>query len=40
GEWVEAGEAPDNMELLGRMVQDISFNNAKNYFEDNAHGIS
>ncbi|MNI17226.1 Uronate isomerase [compost metagenome] len=32
GEWVEAGEAPDDMELLGNMVQDISYNNAKQYF--------
>jgi len=32
GEWVENGEAPADMKLLGRMVQDICFNNAKNYF--------
>lgn len=32
GEWVEAGEAPNDIALLGKMVQDISFNNAKNYF--------
>jgi glucuronate isomerase len=32
GEWVENGEAPDDMELLGKMVKDISYNNAKNYF--------
>jgi glucuronate isomerase len=32
GEWVENGEAPYDMELLGRIVQDICFNNAKNYF--------
>jgi glucuronate isomerase len=29
---VEAGLLPDDMELLGRMVEDICFNNAKNYF--------
>lgn len=33
GSWVEQGEAPDDMELLGRMVQDISYNNALNYFK-------
>ncbi|UUZ82430.1 glucuronate isomerase [Paenibacillus sp. P26] len=32
GEWVENGEAPDDIEPLGRMVQDISYNNAKEYF--------
>lgn len=32
GEWVENGEIPNDMVLLGRMVQDICFNNAKNYF--------
>ncbi|MCX7708421.1 MAG: glucuronate isomerase [Clostridia bacterium] len=32
GNWVENGEAPDDMKLLGKMVQDISFNNARNYF--------
>ncbi|MCF7957001.1 MAG: glucuronate isomerase [Phycisphaerae bacterium] len=26
------GELPNDMNLLGKMVQDISFNNAKNYF--------
>jgi glucuronate isomerase len=29
---VESGLLPDDMELLGRMVEDICFNNAKNYF--------
>jgi glucuronate isomerase len=32
GEWVEAGEAPNDLPLLGSMLQDICFNNAKNYF--------
>lgn len=32
GEWVVAGEAPHDMELLGEMVQNISYNNAKQYF--------
>ena len=32
GEWVENGEAPQDMELLGKMVQDICFDNAKVYF--------
>ncbi|MCL1817503.1 MAG: glucuronate isomerase [Spirochaetaceae bacterium] len=30
--WVEAGEAPHDMKLLGGMVEDICYNNAKNYF--------
>ncbi|MFY0685755.1 MAG: glucuronate isomerase [Cyclobacteriaceae bacterium] len=29
---VENGELPNDMTLLGKMVQDISYNNAKNYF--------
>ncbi len=32
GEWVEGGEYPDDEETLGKIVQDISYNNAKNYF--------
>jgi glucuronate isomerase len=32
GEWVENGEAPADMELLGDMVQNISYRNAKAYF--------
>lgn len=32
GEWVENGEAPDDLELLGGMVQNISYNNAQQYF--------
>jgi len=32
GEWVEAGEAPHDIKLLGTMVQNICFTNAKNYF--------
>jgi glucuronate isomerase len=32
GSDVEAGLLPADMELLGRMVEDISFNNAKDYF--------
>jgi glucuronate isomerase len=32
GEWVENGEAPLDMELLGEMVQNISYRNAKAYF--------
>ncbi len=32
GEWVENGEAPNDLPLLGKMAQDICFNNAKNYF--------
>jgi glucuronate isomerase len=32
GDLVEAGEAPADMDLLGRMVEDISWNNAVEYF--------
>lgn len=32
GNWVENGEYPADMAALGRMVQDISYNNAKAYF--------
>lgn len=32
GTWAEDGEAPDNDELLGRLVQDICYYNAKSYF--------
>ncbi|WP_218033905.1 glucuronate isomerase [Paenibacillus koleovorans] len=33
GEWVENGEAPNDLELLGTMVQNISYTNAKEYFD-------
>jgi glucuronate isomerase len=33
GSWVEAGEAPRDMALLGGMVEDISWNNAVRYFD-------
>ncbi len=32
GEWVENGEIPNDMEVLGGIVQGISYNNAKEYF--------
>jgi glucuronate isomerase len=32
GNDVENGEIPDDMELLGQMVENICFNNARNYF--------
>ncbi|MFC5651830.1 glucuronate isomerase [Paenibacillus solisilvae] len=32
GEWVERGEAPDDEEWLGGIVQAISYRNAKDYF--------
>ena len=32
GGWVENGEYPADMDTLGKMVQDISYNNAKAYF--------
>jgi glucuronate isomerase len=33
GGWVESGQAPADMDLLGGMVQDISWNNARDYFD-------
>jgi glucuronate isomerase len=32
GEEIEAGELPDDIEWIGKVIQDICFNNAKNYF--------
>lgn len=32
GKWIENGEYPADYEFVGSMVQDICFNNAKNYF--------
>jgi glucuronate isomerase len=32
GNDVEKGEIPDDMDLVGKMVENISFNNAKDYF--------
>ncbi|MBQ4545423.1 MAG: glucuronate isomerase [Oscillospiraceae bacterium] len=32
GTWAENGEAPNDMELLGRMVRDICYTNTKEYF--------
>lgn len=32
GEWVENGEYPADIEFLGKMVQDICYNNAVDYF--------
>jgi glucuronate isomerase len=32
GEWVVRGEAPYDLELLGGIVENISYQNAKNYF--------
>ncbi|WP_405381091.1 glucuronate isomerase [Maribacter sp. LLG6340-A2] len=33
GTEIENGELPNDMEWIGKMIQDISYNNAKNYFE-------
>lgn len=33
GTWVENGELPKDTKLLGQMVEDIAFNNAKRYFK-------
>jgi glucuronate isomerase len=32
GGWIEAGEAPADFELLGGLIQDICYRNAKRYF--------
>lgn len=32
GKWVENGEAPNDMDIIGTMVKDICFYNAKEYF--------
>lgn len=32
GEWAENGEVPDDMELLGETVRNVSYRNAKAYF--------
>ena len=32
GKWIENGEYPADLEFVGSMVQDICYNNAKNYF--------
>ena len=32
GEWVENGELPNDFDFLGRIVQGICYNNAKEYF--------
>lgn len=33
GTWVEDGEFPADMDTLGKIVEDICYNNAKNYFK-------
>jgi len=33
GKWAENGEVPNDLQMLGKMVQDICYNNAKNYFK-------
>lgn len=32
GSWADAGEAPNDIDLLGKMIQEICFLNAKEYF--------
>ncbi|MBU4682091.1 glucuronate isomerase, partial [Cedecea davisae] len=32
GHWVQAGEVPQDLPLLGEMVKNICFNNARDYF--------
>ena len=33
GEWVNSGEYPYEIETLGNLVRDISYNNCKSYFK-------
>lgn len=33
GEWVENGEVPNDTEFLGEIVQGVSYDNAKEYFQ-------
>ena len=33
GDWADNGEVPNDEEMLGKIVSDISFNNAQKYFE-------
>jgi glucuronate isomerase len=33
GGWVENGEFPQDYDILGNIVQDISYRNAVNYFK-------
>jgi glucuronate isomerase len=33
GVWAENGEIPNDFELLGKLAKDVSFGNAKRYFE-------
>lgn len=41
GTWAEDGEVPDNVDLLGQAVQEISFINAQKYFNiDALNGIT
>ena len=32
GGWVENGEYPDDERMLGKIIKDISYNNAVRYF--------
>lgn len=32
GEWVEQGKYPEDLKFLSKLVEDVSFNNAKDYF--------
>ena len=33
GTWVENGEYPADMEMLGKIIRGISYENAKEYFQ-------
>jgi glucuronate isomerase len=40
GEEIEDGELPDDIEWVGKIIQDICFNNAKNYFNWKQLGVA
>jgi glucuronate isomerase len=33
GEEIESGELPNDVEWTGKVIQDICYNNAKDYFD-------
>lgn len=40
GEWVENGEVPNDLDFLGKVVQGISYHNAKKYFQFQEKGLA
>jgi glucuronate isomerase len=33
GSWIENGEYPNDLDIAGKIVEDISYNNAVKFFE-------